>query len=171
LDDASAELIETAYHEAGHAVMGCICGRVPLSVDLRRDGDGNAGHTHFDKDLPACARSYFDQSDEKRRYIETRVLIGVAGTAAHDLYRPGRAHDEGDLRDDVHQSKIIEETVSWCEQAQYLEERKSDARRMLVEHWSWVAAVASHLTRKTEITGDEMLGIVNSTAVAAYPAL
>lgn len=168
-EGAAAELIETAYHEAGHAVMGCICGRPPRSVDIRRDQDGNAGHTHFDKDIPYCTKTYFDQSDEKRRYIEVRVLTGIAGTIAHDLLCPGRTHDAGDERDQAHQKDIIADTVSWHDHDDYLQGRKIEARQMLTEHWSWVAAVAAALVQKIEISGEELIELINSTPISPHP--
>jgi hypothetical protein len=42
---SSSEEEETAYHEAGHAVMGCILGRPPLCVSIVPDAHGNVGQT------------------------------------------------------------------------------------------------------------------------------
>jgi ATP-dependent Zn protease len=91
---------ETAYHEAGHAVMGCVLQRYPVSVSITADGKGLVGKTEFEQDAPPGGFRYFDCSEKKKRYIRTRVLIEVAGTIAHDMKYPGRAHDEGDANDE-----------------------------------------------------------------------
>ena len=78
--------IGTAFHEAGHAAMGLLLGRPPRSASIVRDGP-IAGAVTFDKDWPQSALSYFDKSQEKRLYLERRVMIEIAGTTAHDISR------------------------------------------------------------------------------------
>jgi ATP-dependent Zn protease len=56
----------TAYHEAGHAVMGCILSRPPQSVSIVPDDSGVRGRTIFDDDCPPSAKNYFDPSEEKK---------------------------------------------------------------------------------------------------------
>src|SRR5262245_29014532 len=90
------ERIATAYHEAGHAVMGCLAGRTLEFVTIVPDGTGAVGRTQFTDDVPDGAKRYFDQSEKKQRYGKARVLCEVAGTIAHDLQEPGRAHDKSD---------------------------------------------------------------------------
>jgi ATP-dependent Zn protease len=108
-----AQRVATAYHEAGHAVMGCLLGRYPQSVDILRDTQGNAGHTRFAADYPACMKRWSDKSQEKRCYLRVRVLISFAGTVAHDLKCPGRPQDSGDQQDYQWAKQIVEESMSW----------------------------------------------------------
>lgn len=151
----------TAYHEAGHAVIGAIHNRMPTSVNIVYDARGNAGHTLFADDLPPDFKSYFNESPEKRRYIEMRVLIALAGTAAHDLLCPGREHDEGDHRDEHQASEMIEESRSWAQDhAAYLEAMKVKVREHLTEHWSKVARVAEVLLRQNSISGTELAALM-----------
>src|SRR5258706_2958076 len=102
---------ETAYHEAGHAVMGCVLQRYPLSVSIVADGKGVVGKTVFERDAPPGGFRYFDDSDEKKRYIRTLVLIEAAGTIAHVIKYPGRAHDQGDANDQHWAQQLVTEGV------------------------------------------------------------
>ncbi|MET4121119.1 hypothetical protein ABIB85_007587 [Bradyrhizobium sp. JR1.5] len=92
--------IETAYHEAGHAVMGCLLERLPISVSIVADVKGAVGKTEFEQDAPPGGFRHFDGSERKKKYIRTLVLIEVAGTIPYDIEFPGRAHDQGDAHDD-----------------------------------------------------------------------
>jgi hypothetical protein len=58
-DTVASEIdTDTAYHESGHAVCGCVLGRYPLSVTIVRDGHA-AGRTEFEATVPNCARGHF----------------------------------------------------------------------------------------------------------------
>jgi hypothetical protein len=67
---------ETAFHEAGHAVIGCLTGHVPLSVTIIADGPF-VGRTEFDDPPPFTQLKQV--SDTNTRYIEARVLTELAG--------------------------------------------------------------------------------------------
>src|SRR5262249_43133055 len=103
---------DTAYHEAGHAVMGCVLQRLPLWVSIIPDGKGVVGRTEFEQDGRPGGYSHFDQSDAKKAYIRVRVLIEVAGTIAHNIKFPDRVHDEGDANDE-HWARDLVIEVSW----------------------------------------------------------
>jgi hypothetical protein len=72
------ERIATAYHEAGHAVMGCILGRFPESATIIPNGNGTVGETRFETDVhvPEFVLHYFDRSPAKQHFAEQRVLTG-----------------------------------------------------------------------------------------------
>ena len=128
---------ETAYHEAGHAVMGCVLQRRPLSVSIVADGKGVVGKTEFEQDAPPAGFRYFDDSDEKKRYIRTRVLIEVAGTIAHDIKYPGRRHDEGDANDDHWAQQLVTEGVRIEDNREgYLARVRQEAEVLLKDHWA-----------------------------------
>jgi ATP-dependent Zn protease len=151
---------ETAYHEAGHVVVSCLFGRYPQSATIEPDGQGAAGTTHFDYDVPAQAKSWFDASDEKRQYIELRVLIALAGSIAHDIKFAGRAHDQGDELDHSHARQIIEESVSWDDDHEtYFQNARNKTQSLLNEHWSRVEAIATALITCTTINRDRIRGL------------
>jgi hypothetical protein len=152
---------ETAYHEAGHAVMGFILGRTPSTIDIIRDADGNAGHTDFASDLLPKYKQWFNQSPEKQQYLKVRVLVSIAGTAAHDLLCPGRQHDSGDERDEAAAKDMIMETRSWADDHDiYLHSLKILARTKIIENWKKVEEVANMLLRCSHISGDELIRIL-----------
>ena len=64
MSDQTKQDEETAYHESGHAVMGCLVQRFPLWVSIIPDGRGGVGRTEFDTD--GRRYSHFDQSDAKK---------------------------------------------------------------------------------------------------------
>lgn len=151
----------TAYHEAGHAVMGFIFDRVPTSVDIIHDKDGNTGHTYFGDDAPNSFKRYLDTSPEKQRYLEMRVLVALAGTAAHDLMCPGREHDCGDLRDEKRAKALIGESMSWDDDHDAaLSRLKITARKNIAGNWSKVEALASMLMRRCKISASEIRSLL-----------
>ena len=115
MSDPTKQNIEedTAYHEAGHAVMGCILQTNPLWVSIVSDGAGGVGKTEFEDDWPPGGYRYLDEFEEKKKYIRIRVLIEVAGTIAHDIKFPDRDHDQGDVFDDYWARELIAESVNW----------------------------------------------------------
>src|SRR3954452_13632012 len=91
--------LATAYHEAGHVVMGITLGFDPLSASILPDGVGIIGLTSFPTELPEFAGPSSNPSLKKRDYVEKRVMLKLAGTVAHDDKFPKRRHDDCDRRD------------------------------------------------------------------------
>lgn len=159
--------VSTAYHEAGHAVVGAIFGRNPTSVDITPDQSGNVGHTRFPNDVPACMKSFFDESPEKKHYLKVRVLTALAGTIAHDIKMPGREHDIGDARDDHQAMELAEESMSWdYDRAGYIARMKVEAAEHLKAHWSTVEALATALLDHSELSAVELADIFNTTPIS-----
>jgi ATP-dependent Zn protease len=165
------EIIGTAYHEAGHAVMGCLVGRIPEFATVVPDGTGAVGRTQYPDDVPACARRYFDQSDEKKRYTEARVLSEIAATIAQDLKQPGRAHDMADAEDARQARELVIELVSWeDDRDSYLPRAQEKATALLKEHWPWVEAVAKALLARKTLTGVDIVALRPPGVVSPIPA-
>ena len=127
--------IATAYHEAGHAVAGCVTGRIPLFVSIAPEPGGFVGRTQFDDIPPDYAKRHFDQSSAKKEYTKMRVLVELAGSAALDIYDPTRVHDISDEYDDVIVRQMIDELAWWEEPNLYFEEARRDVTDLLKEHW------------------------------------
>jgi hypothetical protein len=147
----------TAYHEAGHAVVGAACGRAPISATIIPDSAGAVGKTEFLEDWRPEYTTHFGDSPEKRIYIETRILTSVAGTIAHDLRFPGRAHDPADANDDRISRELIEDNAGWADNDRdsYLNRLEGIALDLLQTNWAWVEGVARALMeRKTIFTAD-----------------
>ena len=153
----------TAYHEAGHAVMSSIYGRVPISVDIIPDLRGNAGCTHFaSDDVPDNFKRHFARSPQKQRYFKMRVLVKIAGTVAHDLMCPERLlHDDGDIRDEQEALALVTKSMSWVDDHDaYLQELKAEAREKLLTNSPKVEAVASMLLRQNKISTSEIQSLL-----------
>jgi hypothetical protein len=148
----------TAYHEAGHAVVGAVRGRASIFVTIVPDG-GAAGKNEFSKDGPPEFKSHLGDSPEKRAYIETRILTKVAGTAAHDLRFPERAHDAGDEYDERCARAIIEDNAGWADRDRdsYFQQLQETARCLLQTNWPWVEAVARALIERKTISAAEVM--------------
>ena len=154
----SADEEATAYHEAGHAVVGAVRGRAPIFVTIIPDG-GASGKNEFPEDWRPEFKNHLGDLPEKRAYIETRILTEVAGTVAHDLRFPERAHDAGDAYDKRCARAIIEENAGWADSNRdsYFQQLQETARGLLQTNWPWVEAVARALVeRKTILTAEVM---------------
>lgn len=154
--DRATVLEETAFHEAGHAVMGCIVGRYPVSVTIVPDGP-IAGKTEFEPGVPSFARRYLDESPEKRAYTQQRVLTELAGSIAHDLFRSGRTLDRGDETDLHWARELMIDLVSWQDHDAYLEQARAKATVLLKEHWQWVETVACALLDRKSLSRAELM--------------
>jgi ATP-dependent Zn protease len=148
----------TAYHEAGHAVMGAIRNRLPQFVTIVPHG-GLVGKNEFPEDCRPEFKSHLGDSPEKRTYIETRILIGLAGTIAHDLRFPARVHDIGDVRDEGCARAIIEENAGWADNCRdsYFQQLQKTARGLLQTKRLWVEAVAHALIENRSLPGAKVI--------------
>jgi ATP-dependent Zn protease len=147
----------TAYHEAGHAIVGAVRGRAPISVTIIRVG-GASGKNEFPEDWHEY-KGHLGDSPEKRCYIETRILTGVAGTIAHDLRFPERAHDAGDSYDEGCARAVMEDNAGWADSDRdsYFLQLQETARRLLQTNWPWVEAVACALIERKTIRTQEVM--------------
>jgi hypothetical protein len=148
----------TAYHEAGHAVVGAVRGRAPIFVTIIPDG-GAAGKNEFPEDWRPEFKGHLGGSPEKRTYIETRILIEVAGTVAHDLRFPERGRDAGDAYDEQCAREIIEDNAGWADSDRdnYFRQLQESARDLLQTDWPWVEAVARALIERKTISTAEVM--------------
>ena len=144
----------TAYHEAGHAVMGCLLDRRPLRVDILPDSCGNVGHTKFPDDFHEYEERNSDDQ-KKIAYVETRVLIEVAGTIAHDFKCPTRNLDSGDKHDEYIARELIE-CIQVTNREELFKSLRRRAKELIFEHWAWVDGIARTLVEKKELDGSQL---------------
>lgn len=153
--------IVTAYHEAGHAVIGMLTGRVPRSATIEPDGTGMMGMVEFDSnDGPLEARSHLSDTPAKRAYARSRVLGELAGSAAHDLLEPGRTRDAADQHDDHWSRELIKEMVNWEDHDRYFENAQQEVKSLLQSNWPAVEAMAQALLKYKTITRAQILGVI-----------
>jgi hypothetical protein len=149
----------TAYHEAGHAVMGFIVEDPPLFATIEPDNKGAVGKVEFEPGIPEFARQYLNDSPAKRRYAEQRILIELAGTAAHNLLEPGRLSDLGDETDARSAREFADELISWEDKEAYLCRARDEAETRLRAHWPWVEAVAGALLQRKTLSREDILAL------------
>jgi ATP-dependent Zn protease len=156
------ERAATAYHEAGHAVVSSTFGRMPTKITITSDEDGCAGRTWFADDFKPEYQNRHNHSEEKQSYTRMRVVVAVAGIAAHDLWSPQREYDLGDICDENRARTIIEQTVRWDNSREaYLERCKLEATELLRENWSKVEALVQALLERDTLTSDEVRRLIH----------
>ena len=147
---------KTAYHEAGHVVMACVFGRIPILATIVPVPGESEGRTEFEDDAPECTKRYFDQSEERQEYVYKRVLGELAGIVGHDLGYPGRECDQSDRNDMVFTQQLIEEQVRWSDPQDYLRCMIRVSNEILGERKAIVDRVAQALLENETLTGDQL---------------
>ena len=143
---------DTAYHEAGHAVVARYLG-VPVK-SLKIDSSG--GIVRLDNVIP-----------ESRRTGSTKLLqLGIAGEVAEQI-KFGRRFEgnRGDLR--AFHTLVqgfygnLRHSIAGSTIATLRREHWDNCHRTLnrPEIWAWVEAVAQASLRHTVLTGDEIDGL------------
>ena len=138
--------------------MGCVLGRFPVSVTIVRNGPV-AGKTDFEPDVPSFARGHFNVSPQRRVYAEQRVMGELAGSIAHDLFKPGRTPDRADEVDLYWARELIIDLVSWQDREEYLNQARAKAKRLIEENWQWVDAVARALCQRKTLLREDILAL------------
>ena len=158
MNSVSQELA-TAYHEAGHAVVSCHYKRIPATVSIVPDGMGAVGSVYFNDDVPVEYRNYLGDGDDKKSYIEMRVVTKLAGSCAHDVIDKLRVKDIGDICDDKCAMNIIIENASWAEDDRegYLETCRKIAKEIIDKNWEWIEAVVVELMLMKTLEGSHIL--------------
>jgi len=146
--------LDTAYHEAGHAVMGCLVNRLPLTATIVPNGP-IAGEVHFEPETRQF--EYFDNSPAKQELARQRVFTELAGTIAHNLYKPGRKHDIADETDLEIAERLITELVRMEDRDGYLENARASATELLAAHRAWLDAVAAALIQHRTLDRQKIL--------------
>ena len=152
----------TACHEAGHAVMAWLYGRLMSWVSIVPDVcKRSAGEILFCNDCPPEYKRCDNESLGKRKYVLRNLLTMVAGTVAHDILKPGREHDDADKNDKENAQDLIIQCAWWAKSDRdreiYLNLVYAEAREEMEKHWPWVQAVAAALIERRKLSGKEVL--------------
>lgn len=148
-ETVSPELIATAYHEAGHAVMAVLQGRLVHKLTIV-PGKSAFGH----KRLGLCEMGK-GRSKASRDHLEEEVLILYAGMVA-EAHFTGEYCEAGALQDLAVASRILESRANSQSQLERLQRRLLDKTEHLLadeEHAEAVRLVAGELLRRTTISG------------------
>jgi len=143
---ATAERL-TAFHEAGHAVMAELCGRLLTEVEIvgDREHTGSVQSLAFPPDPEAEAED-----------IECHLKIILAGTVAEAMVSGRQGWDE--TSEDVDAAvRLGMRLVDDCEDVlPLLEDIGVDVERDLQRNWSAVEMLAAELLDRKAMTGSEV---------------
>jgi hypothetical protein len=147
-----------AHHEAGHAVVGVLTGRVPRYSTLRPRRDDRHGITRWRHPLPPAANALISVAGP---LAEAAHLAGGPGTAfdAHQFTNTlGRAVDNADWQP-LHD-------ISHHLGAPRAHAALRLANRLVLDNWDAVRRVADELTTRGTLTGREIQNIVLDASLA-----
>ncbi len=115
------ECRDTAYHEAGHAVVGIVLGARVIKIETRSiRGDEALAHVLFRKELPE----------------PYEACIDLAGPIAELLAKGGRY-----LLEDDEEFTLVKERLTFEVAVSLIPE----VNELLIKHWAKVELVARHL--------------------------
>jgi hypothetical protein len=141
----------TAFHEAGHAVMAELCGRLLTEVDIVGDGE-HTGMVHSLAFQPDPADGAAPEIDDLKRHLK----IILAGTVAEAMVSGRHGWDE--TSEDLDAAvRLGMRLVDDCEDVlPLLEGIGADVEQDLSRHWSAVEMLAVELLDRKALTGSEV---------------
>jgi hypothetical protein len=158
---ATAELLATAYHEAGHAVMAMILGRNIQKVTIK-PGQVQTGGVR----LGVCELGP-GRSRSSQDLIEDEVMILLAGMVAESKFT-GQYCERGAAQDLRYVAAMLRDRGGSEPQMQRLQRRILDKTEHILHdpaHCRAIGQVATELIQRTTISGRSVRHIV-SQAVA-----
>ena len=155
-------LLPYAYHEAGHAVVGHVIGRLIALVSIKQ-APSYRGCCRFDS--YAESTHHHDQWQKRRHHPEPLTILS-AGTVAVSLLCEQRGWDyevlrTSDLQDgaEIEQlSREMFEDDAECTVA--LDACWKQASDLLITHWNAVKTLAGELLALQWVTGAEAYSII-----------
>ena len=159
---ATRRLTRTAYHEAGHAVMGFLVGRRFRLVTIE-PGEDSLGHVMFEKFSKGFQPGH-NSGLRTRAQIENGVMAALAGPTAEHLYS-GRRNNRGASDDhhyavdlatyEVSEDKELEAYIRWLSV-------RTRNRLTVPANWSAVKAVANELLVCRRMSGKRTREVVQN---------
>jgi ATP-dependent Zn protease len=155
-------LLPYAYHEAGHAVVGHVIGRLIALVSIKQ-ATSYRGCCRFDAYAESTHR--YDQWQKGRQNPELLTIL-YAGTVAVSLLCEQRGWDYEVLRSSSLQDEAEIEQLSgemFADDAQRtlaLDACRRQAADLLTAHWDAVKALAGELLALQWLTGAEAHAIM-----------
>ena len=147
---ADAERL-TAFHEAGHAVMAELCGRLLTEVEIVGDRE----HTGSVQSL-----AFLPNPDAEAEDIERHLKIVLAGTVAETIISGRQGWDE--TSEDLDAAvRLGMRLVDDCEDVlPLLQDIGADVKQDLDRHWPAVEMLATELLDRKTLTGSEVRNLL-----------
>ena len=139
----------TAYHEAGHCVVGLVTGEEPTKASVVA-GDNFEGATWFDDDVHALL-----VDDPPREASEWYIIRAFAGPMADHRYTGNKTETASGACEDYSQATelLMRLTAEPDRLAAALQAR---TEAILTEHWPAVERVAAALAEHLTVDGEEI---------------
>ena len=158
----SRATVATAFHEAGHAVVGLkLSGNVPLKMSVIPEA-GSMGRTR-NCPWPRSFRPEEKMTPLTRARLEDETATILAGSEAERRYT-GRASRLG-ARDDLKGARVYAKLAAGDDArgvAAYIGWCSSIARRAVEENWGLIARFARRLADAGELEGAELEAALTS---------
>ena len=141
----------TAFHEAGHAVMAELCGRLLTEVEIVGDRE----HTGSVQPL-----AFLPNPDAEAEDIERHLKIVLAGTVAETIISGRQGWDE--TSEDLDAAvRLGMRLVDDCEDVlPLLQDIGADVKQDLDRHWPAVEMLATELLDRKTLTGSEVRNLL-----------
>jgi ATP-dependent Zn protease len=149
----------TAYHEAGHCVVGLVTGAEPTKASVVA-GDNFEGWTWFDDDVESLLID-----DPPREASEWYIIRAFAGPMAEHRYT-GVDTAPGACDDYAHVDELLMRLTAETDHLNAALVARTEA--ILTEHWQAVERVAATLAEHLTVDGEEIRTAARSKGDRAY---
>jgi len=164
-------MVETAYHESGHAVVARVLGYDLLGISIDSDVEGKLGHSGSNV-LPESLkqtsvwRKDAVSADEWNAACDD-VVIHLAGATAEEHLRAGTYVLDPNEPRSSDETEIVGRIGRMCgpgyeAQDRLLVELTAKSRALVEQHWETIDAVAKALLERTSMTGPETQDLINA---------
>lgn len=153
----------TAVHEAGHAMMACICGIPFCEVTIEPMPEhGALGCVIADKGKPLSQQWQFDASDHRP------YMLMVAAGAAAELVEYGEqfTHQDyvGVTNDTTQLTSLAKHVVPAAEVDAYAASMIREARELLRPHLAALGLVSDALVKNTRLDREQVAALIEEGA-------
>lgn len=156
------ELLATAYHEAGHAVIAYIHGRRFKRVSIEPNEDFNGVVEYYDGRIICeilegshCNIWLLEHPDEAKRIVERSILSALAGHISQDIGVPGSVEPDQWEADREYFSEAL--LSYWGNKGWDIAE--VIVRQELNDNWHLVERLVQMLIEKKTLSGKEAYAI------------
>ena len=174
-DSAERERARTAYHEAGHAVIGLAL-KLPVAfvtIKPRRAWAGHVSHTPTHERVGAV----YARGSYRKPIVESNQ--DAFGNPVSEVARDWHAEAVVDIAGGMAEAEFLKDGSKWRElegtrtdrrnlafrrhklgdMARSVEEYEVKCEKLIKQHWSLIEAVAAKLLKEETLSGSDVYGI------------
>lgn len=158
-------LLRDAHHEAGHAVAAWWSGLSVRLISLKPDATTwtRVEYDHHETFRPGTAPSAGDRS-EWRKWVKSHAVATIAGPLAVMILTGDDGRGDDILGDKIVASQWIKE--GGLDAVECIEA----AEALVAKAWPLIEAIAVELTKRMELTGEQMQDVIQPILRGMMPA-